>query len=77
MPHSETLPDPYPVAEPTARQRSSTIPPTPAMGAPMTVLTSDQIKQFSAEGMAVDDITRLLVPPEVAALATTSTHPDA
>ena len=42
----------------------------------MTVLTSDHIKQFSAEGMAVDDITRLLVPPEVAALATTSTHLD-
>ena len=68
---------PTPVAEPTARQCSSTIPPTPATGALMTVLTSDQIKQFSAEGMAVDNITCLLVPPEVAALATTSTHSDA
>ena len=68
---------PTPVAEPMARQRSSTIPPTPATGAPMTVLTSDQIKQFSADGMAVDDITRLLVPPEVAALASTSTLTEA
>jgi hypothetical protein len=39
----------------------------------MTVLTSDHIKKFVDEGMAVDDITRLLVPPEVAALANTST----
>ena len=64
------------VAEPNTRPRSSTIPPTPAAAGPMTVLSSDQIKRFSAEGMAVDDITRLLVPPEVAALASTSTPLD-
>jgi hypothetical protein len=42
----------------------------------MSVLTSDEIKQFAAEGMAVDDITRLLIPSEVAALASMSTHND-
>ena len=64
---------PTPVSEPDTRQRSTTIPPSPGANGPMTVLSSAEIKQFSADGMAVDDITRLLVPPEVAALASAST----
>ena len=39
----------------------------------MTILSSNTIKQLASEGMAIDDITRLLVPPEVATLANTST----
>ena len=65
---------PPPTTDLPDRQRSITIPPTPAASGPMRVLTSDTIKQLSSEGMAVDDITRLLVPPEVANLAPPSTR---
>ena len=64
---------PTPATIPADRGRSTTIPPTPAADGPMTVLTSANIRQFSNDGMAVDDITRLLVPPKIAALASTST----
>ena len=52
---------------------STTIPPTPGADTPMTLLTGDDIRQLSAEGMSTEAITRLLVPQEVAELATTST----
>ena len=51
------------------RARSVTIPPTPATATPMNVLTSDDIRQLSAEGVSTEAITRLLVPPEVINLA--------
>ena len=57
----------------TARARSTTIPPTPAANEPMTVLTSSDIHQLAAEGMSTDAITNLLVPQEVAEMASTFT----
>ena len=39
----------------------------------MTVLSGSDIRQLSAEGMSTEAITRLLVPQEVAELASTST----
>ena len=54
------------------RGRSTTIPPTPAADAPMHLLTSTDIRKLSAKGVSTEAITRLLVPPEVANLASTS-----
>ena len=39
----------------------------------MTVLSNTDIRQLSAEGMSMEAITHLLVPQEVADMATTST----
>ena len=55
------------------RQHSTMIPPTPGADAPMTVLSGDDIRQLSAEGMSTDVITHLFVPHEIAKLATTLT----
>ena len=58
---------------PADRACSTTIPPTPAADALMSVLTSTDIQQLSAEGLSADAITRLLVPQEVVDMASTST----
>ena len=55
------------------RARSMTIPPTPGANAPMTVLSRSDIRQLSAEGMSTEAITHLLIPQEVAELASMST----
>lgn len=55
------------------RERSTTIPPTPRASAPMKVLSGSDIRQLSAEGMSTEAITRLLIPREVADLASTTT----
>ena len=55
------------------RARSTTIPPTLAADSPMNLLTSTDIRQLSAEGVSTEAITRLLVPPEVANMASAST----
>jgi hypothetical protein len=39
----------------------------------MTLLTGEDIRQLSAEGMSTDAITRLLVPQSIADLASTET----
>jgi hypothetical protein len=39
----------------------------------MTVLSGSDIRQLSAEGMSTDAITRLLVPQEIAKMASMST----
>ena len=56
-----------------SHERSTTILPTPGADTPMTLLTGDDIRQLSAKGMSTEAITHLLVPQEVAELATTST----
>ena len=55
-----------------SRDKSTTIPPTLATDAPMHVLTSSDIRHLSAEGLSTEAITRLLVPQEVADMASTS-----
>ena len=60
---------------PTAptRDRSTTIPPPSEATAPMTVLSGPEIRQLAADGMTTEAITRLLVPQEVADMATSTT----
>ena len=65
------LPSDTPNDQPTCA-RSTTIPPTPATETPMNVLTSTDIRQLSAEGLSTEAITRLLVPQEVANMASTT-----
>lgn len=47
------------------------IPPTPSTDAPMNVLTREDIHNLSNNGMSTNDITRLLVPTDVATMAAT------
>ena len=58
---------------PPDRAHSITIPLTLAGGTPMHVLTSMDIRQLSTEGLSTEAITHLLVPQEVAEMASTST----
>lgn len=67
------LPSADPTDTPANCARSTTIPPTPAMSSPMNVLTSTDIRQLSADGMSTEAITRLLVPQEIANMATAPT----
>lgn len=46
------------------------IPPTPCADTPMNILTGDDIRHLSDEGMSTEAITCLLVPTDVAAMAT-------
>ena len=57
----------------TGQQRSTTIPPTPGADAPMTILSGEDICQLLVEGMSTEVINHLLIPQEVADLATIST----
>jgi hypothetical protein len=57
----------------SSHERSMTIPPTPGADGPMTVLSSSNIRQLSANGMSTEAITRLLVPQEIANMVTMST----